>query len=40
MKNELQKQVVKKDFWKVGSDFLENIGCLYDDLFHIVFMDA
>lgn len=40
MKNKLQKQVVKKDFWKVSNDVLENIGYLYDDLSHIVFMGS
>ena len=36
--NELFEQTDKDDFWKVSVDFLEKIGLLYDDLFHIYFM--
>lgn len=33
----LSKQLEKQVFWKVDIKFLEEIGCLFDDLFHVVY---
>lgn len=38
--NELFKQTDKENFWNVSPDFLECIGSLYDELFHIYFMQG
>lgn len=38
--NVLISQIKKPDFWIVDAEFLETLGCLFDDMFHLVFMGA
>lgn len=38
--NVLISQIKKPDFWITDAEFLETLGCLFDDMFHLVFMGA
>ena len=38
--NVLISQIKKPDFWIADAEFLETLGCLFDDMFHLVFMGA